>query len=383
MDPQAFVNVAKHSDLPAPMWFVEFFKVLGFTLHSIPMNLWYAGLLIAVVLLAFGGEHARQFGGRLMRQMPIIIAFGINLGVVPLLFTQVAYYKFFYPATILMAWFWLAIIGFLILAYYGVYAYVWGMKNGGIVTGWRQLAGWVAAFFFIVIGFIFANGFSLMDNVERWLGLWNDHQQGGAALGTALNVGDATLWPRWLLMFGLAQTTTAVWVLVDMAVFYKKASEAYKAWAWSFAKKLYTHGMIWAALAGTWYVFWTWTPELRSFMFSWPTVVLTVLTSVATGLPWLMIVTERRCPAKLPLVIGIFLAQIGVMAINGVSRQVVQNVNIDLSVNAKAAGSYSILGQESMTQWGAMAMFLIVFVLGVAVLGWMIRQVVKETAAAK
>jgi hypothetical protein len=383
MDPQAFTNMAANSDLPAPMWFVEFFKVLGFTLHSIPMNLWYAGLLVALVLLAFGGEHARQFGGRLMRQMPIIIAFGINLGVVPLLFTQVAYYKFFYPATILMAWFWLAIIGFLILAYYGVYAYVWGMKNGGIVAGWRQLAGCAAAFFFIVIGFTFANAFSLMDNVERWLGLWNDHQQGGAALGTALNVGDATLWPRWLMMFGLAQTTTAVWVLFDMAVFYKKASEEYKAWAWTFAKKLYTHGMIWAALAGSWYVFGTWTPELRSFMFSWPTVVLTVLTAVATGLPWLMIVTEKRCPAKLPLVIGIFLTQVGVMAINGVSRQVVQNVNIDLSVNVKAAGNYSILGQESMTQWGAMAMFLIVFVLGVAVLGWMIRQVVKETTTAK
>ena len=97
--------------------------------------------------------------------MPIIIAFGVNLGVVPLLFTQLAYYKFFYPATILMAWFWLAIIGLLIPAYYGVYAYVWGLKNGENVAGWRQLAGWVAAVFFIVIGFIFANGFSLMDHV--------------------------------------------------------------------------------------------------------------------------------------------------------------------------------------------------------------------------
>ena len=31
--------------LPAPLWFVQFFKVLGFTLHMVPMNLWYAGLL--------------------------------------------------------------------------------------------------------------------------------------------------------------------------------------------------------------------------------------------------------------------------------------------------------------------------------------------------
>jgi hypothetical protein len=377
MDPQAFTM----SDAPAPMWFVEFFKVLGFTLHSIPMNLWYAGLLIALGLLTFGGEHGRRFGGRLMRQMPIIIAFGINLGVVPLLFTQVAYYKFFYPATILMAWFWLAIIALLIVAYYGVYAYAWGLKNGDRVDGLRQAAGWLAALCFLVIGFTFANGFSLMDHIERWFGLWHDNQVAGAATGVALNVGDPSLWPRWLMMFGLAQTTTAVWVLFDMAVFYKGASDEYKTWAWRFAKKLYTHGMIWAALAGTWYVFGTWSRDLQSFMFSWPTIVLTVATAVATGLPWLMIVMEKKCPAKLSLVIGIFLAQVGVMAINGVSRQVVQNVNIDHYITAQ--GAKSVLDQQAATQIGPLAMFLIVFVIGVGVLGWMIRQVVKETAAAK
>ncbi len=379
MNPQAFVNTAEQS-VPAPIWFVEFFKTLGFILHSIPMNLWYAGLIIAVALLAFGGGQARLFASRFLRQMPVIIAIGVNLGVVPLLFTQLAYYKFFYPATILMAWFWLAIIGLLIFAYYGVYAYAWGLRNGESVAVWRRLAGWAAAICFIVIGFLFANGFSLMDHVERWLALWNDHQTGGAALGTALNVGDSTFWPRWLLMFGLAQTTTAVWVLADMAFFFKKADDEYKLWAWSFAKKLYTHGMIWTAAAGAWYVFGGWTTELRSFMFGWPVIVLTVLTAIAPGLPWLMIVTEKRCPAKLPLVIGIALAQVGVMAINGVSRQIVQNVNINLNVNAGGTGNYDVLNQGTAIQWGPLAMFLVVFVIGLVVLGWMIRQVVKETA---
>lgn len=34
--------------LPAPVWFVQFFKCLGFTLHMVPMNLWYAGLLVGL-----------------------------------------------------------------------------------------------------------------------------------------------------------------------------------------------------------------------------------------------------------------------------------------------------------------------------------------------
>ena len=42
----------------------------------------------------------------LMNQMPVIVAVGVNLGVVPLLFTQVAYYRVFYPAGVLMAWPW-------------------------------------------------------------------------------------------------------------------------------------------------------------------------------------------------------------------------------------------------------------------------------------
>ena len=100
------------------------------------------------------------------------------------------------------------------------------------MAGWRIAAGWCAAIFFLAIGFFFANGLSLMDHVERWPELWKTAQHGGAALGTALNVGDPTLWPRWLLMFGLALGTTAVWLLVD--AFWlagKTADEAYRQWA--------------------------------------------------------------------------------------------------------------------------------------------------------
>ena len=70
------------------------------------MNLWYAGLLIALLSIR-GNEHGRRFAGRLLRQMPVIVAVGVNFGIVPLLFIQLAYYRVFYPATILMAWFWL------------------------------------------------------------------------------------------------------------------------------------------------------------------------------------------------------------------------------------------------------------------------------------
>jgi hypothetical protein len=303
--------------------------------------------------------------------MPIIVAVGINFGIVPLLFIQLAYYKVFYPATILMACFWLGIIVLLIPAYYGVYAYAWGLHNGEKeISAWRRHAGWCAALFFVCIGFTFANGMSLMEHVQRWPALWDAHNTAGAVTGTALNVGDPSLWPRWLLMFGLALGTTAVWVLVD-AVWLTRGTvdEAYERWAWSFAKKLYTFGMIWAAAAGSWYVFRTWTPGLRLTMFESPLIVLTVATAVAPGLPWLLMMTANLCSAKRATVAAIALCQFGVLGLNAVSRQVVQNINLAKFVDVSQ--------QPTDVQWGPLFMFLIAFVIGLAVVGWMIAQIVK------
>ena len=38
------VDIYSLNGLPAPYWFIQLFKVLGFILHSIPMHLWLTGL---------------------------------------------------------------------------------------------------------------------------------------------------------------------------------------------------------------------------------------------------------------------------------------------------------------------------------------------------
>jgi hypothetical protein len=427
--------------LPAPVWFVQLFKVLGFTLHAVPMNLWYAGLLIALLLQLSRNRHARQFSGRLVRQMPVIVAVGINFGIVPLLFVQLAYYRVFYPATILMAWFWLGIVVLLVPAYYGVYAYALGMRGeskrrgasaglsgnpgapgataglpssasatggqaargaGGGDTGtassggggadipvcrrtarWRVAAGWCAAALFIVIAFLFANGWSLMEHVGRWPELWQRHNTAGAALGTALNVGDPTLWPRWLLMFGLALGTTAVWLVFDAEWFARKtAGDDYRRWAWGFARWLYTASAVWFAAAGSWYVFGTWPKELRAEMFSGLLIPLTLATAAAPGLPWLLLMAagpggllgrpkpgSTGLPAARATAALVAVCQFGLLGINAVSRQVAQNVDLREYLD--------VVREREAVQWGPLVMFLVVFVIGLAVVAWMIAQVVK------
>jgi hypothetical protein len=391
IDPQMLIEQTT-AGVPAPFWFVQFFKALGFTLHLVPMNLWFAGLLVALHLHFRKNEQGRLFAGRFLQQMPIIVALGINFGIVPLLFIQLAYYKVFYPATILMAWHWLAIIALLIPAYYGVYAYAWGLRDDGDCpncrpsengTGplgnakgargmatWRKAGGWIAALLFLCIGFLFANGLSLMEHVDRWPALYDANSTAGAATGTALNVGDPTLWPRLLLMFGLALGTTAVWVLVD-AVFLARRpiDDPYRQWAWRFARKLYTVGMVLAAAAGAWYVFGTWPDSLRKTMFESPLLPLTIATAVAPGLPWLLIMTAGLCSERRATTASIAFCQLAVLGLNAASRQIVQNINLKPFVDVST--------QPTDVQWGPLAMFLIAFVIGVAVVAWMLAQILK------
>ncbi|WP_205006265.1 hypothetical protein, partial [Escherichia coli] len=144
--------------------------------------------------------EAQRWSARLLKQMPVIIALGVNFGIVPLLFTQVAYYRVFYPATILMAWPRFLIIILLTFAYYGVYIYVTGFKDGAELTPFKRVAGWVSAILFVAIGFLFSNGFSLLTNLNAWPKIWQSTSVAGAPLGTALNLSDPTLLPRWLMM---------------------------------------------------------------------------------------------------------------------------------------------------------------------------------------
>jgi len=375
MDPHVLIDPSS-APLPAPWWFIQFFKALGFTLHLVPMNLWFAGLLVAVLLRAAGGEHAAVFSRRLMRQMPILVAYGVNFGIVPLLFIQLAYHQFFYPATILTAWSWMAIVGLLIPAYYGVYIYAMGLGDDdprGPAPS-RRLVGWGSAVLFMVIGFLFVNGLSLMEHAEVWPLAWKNHQVAGAATGTAMHLYDVGVLPRWLLMFGLALGTTAAWIVLDAAWLAGQESDAYRRWASRFALGLATLGSLWFAAAGSWYVFGAWSGELRGQMFAWPSVVLTVATAAAPGLPVLLLAFVVFRGLARGTALAVAAAQLGVLAINAISRQVVQNVRI---------GAFADLAHRpTAVEWSPLALFLALFVLAALVIAWMVAQVVKAARTA-
>ena len=368
MDPTELIGPPSPLGYPAPYWFLVTFKVLGFTLHMGPMHLWFAGILVAMILARWGSLEAHRWSVRLMKQMPVIIALGVNFGIVPLLFTQVAYYRVFYPATILMAWPWFLIIVLLTFAYYGVYIYVTGLKDSIELTRFKRAAGWVSAILFIVVGFLFSNGFTLMTNLRVWPTLWQNTSVAGAPLGIALNTSDPTLLPRWLMMFGLALTTVAAYTVFDAGVFAARESVQYRAWAAGFALKLSTIGLIWFAVMGSWYAFGTWPADAREQMFSMPLMILTGLTALGPGLPWLLILLQRRQITR-TLAILTGLVQFGVLGLNAVSRQVLQNIELSEFLDVTA--------EPVNLQLSPLIVFLVLFVAGLGVVAWMIQKVLQ------
>ncbi len=366
MDPNSLMPPASHLGYPAPFWFLEFFKVLGFILHMVPMHLWYGGILTAMILMLVGKGSEQRAARRLMNAMPVLVALGINFGIVPLLFTQVAYHQFYYPAGILIAWPWISVIGLLIIAYYGVYIYTIGLRKGTL-TPVKRAAGWISSVMFVVIGFLFANNFSLMANPGRWGEMLMRSSVAGAPTGLALNTGDPTFFPRWLMMFGMALATTAVFMAVDAAYFTKKDAVAYRAGLGKFTAFLYALGALIYAVMGNLYIFNTLDNAVAEVL--WSSGGLSVLTIITGILPAIVLVLMaiQVKGLKKPLVLAAAIGQALVLAANAISRQVVQNIETGRYVDVSAG----IVN----TQWSTLILFLLVFIAGVAIIIWMLRQI--------
>lgn len=367
MNPDMLIGPASPLGNPAPFWFITFFKVLGFTLHMIPMNIWYAGMLIVAILGTLGHGHSRELAHRLSRTMPVIVALGINLGIVPLLFTQVGYYQFYYPAGVLMAVAWFSVIAILIFAYYGVYVYSLSVRRGRS-SKFTLAAAWISSAAFIVVGFLFANNFSLMVNVQNWIHIFQHTNIAGALPGTALNISDPTLFPRWLMMFGLAMTTTAVFVGFD-SVYLRRAdtSGEYRYWASRFTFFLYAGGLVLFAIMGSWYIFGAMETSTVSQILKSPYgYLLFGLTAFSPVVVLLVLLLGRRKLTK-KLVLAAAVIQLIVLGLNAISRQWVQNIEVFRYEDVSAL--------PVNIQWSPMIVFLVLFVIGLGVIGWMVAKI--------
>jgi hypothetical protein len=262
-----------------------------------------------------------------------------------------------------MAWFWLSVILWLTLAYYGVYLYL--HYHGRV---WGRLAGLASAVLFPLIGFLFTNNFSLMTNTARWAEIFQRTQVAGAPTGLALNLGDPSLVPRWLMMFGLALTTVAALAVVDAARFADRESEGYRRWALKFGIGLYAAGVVWFGIAGSVYLFGTVDGRILSTVVESPGLLaLFAATAASPVLVWLLMIF-RPGGSLDRAALWIAVAQYVVLLLNAASRQWVQDFEISRVFDMSSV-AFNI-------QWSPIVVFLVLFVAGAGFLFYLVRRAV-------
>ena len=174
--------------IPVHWFWLHLLLTLTTFLHFIAMNIMLGTGFIAFTSPFWRGNNVMPLNAHIAKTLPYTIAFTINLGVAPLLFLQVLYGQFLYTSSILMAVYWLSIVGLLIITYYAAYIYRFMDNRGGMA----HLYIGTAVLLLLGISFLFSNNVSIMQMPESWIKYFSDRT------GWLLNFSDAALIPRYL-----------------------------------------------------------------------------------------------------------------------------------------------------------------------------------------
>jgi hypothetical protein len=162
--------------------------LVTFLIHIWMMNIMLGTGIIALMRHFDKNQASSNLSHTIASHLPFTIAFTINFGVAPLLFLQVLYGHLIYTSSILMAVYWLSVIGVLILAYYSAYIYDFKYE---ILAQKRIFFIGATVVGLLWIAFIFTNNMTLMLVPEKWQ-IYFEH-----AGGRWLNLSEKTLLPRY------------------------------------------------------------------------------------------------------------------------------------------------------------------------------------------
>lgn len=231
--------------MPAPAWLMIVLEQLLFLLHIIIINALLGSALI-IFYRWFTKSDDNQFielNQPIAKKIPVMFALGINLGVAPLLFLQVTFGHLFYTSSVLMATFWILVIPFLILAYYGAYLHNSKMQSS---QGLAKFSLLVLIILVLYIGFMLVANNSLMEKPEDWVQYFDNRD------GTILNLSDITLYPRF---FHFVFASLAIGGLFFATVYYFKKDVADREAKIRESLKIFAIGTAIQVVVGFWYLF--------------------------------------------------------------------------------------------------------------------------------
>jgi hypothetical protein len=311
--------------------------ILTLTLHFIAMNFLFGG----VIIVLHAGLRKRWDDPTLLkfvRLFPAAMAATVTLGVAPLLFLQMVYPKQVYAAAIVSAWFWLGVIGAVIVAYYALYR----SSLRGERTGKVSLPALVLALAGLVyVSVVYSSVFAMAERPGLIHSLYAQDQS-GLVFNPAL--GDFVL--RWLHMLLGAVTVGGFFV----GMLGRNEPATYQT-----GKTYFVGGMALASVVGIAYLM-TLLPVLAGFMHT--PAAWALMAAILLSLGALHFFFKRNfCVAGTML----FVSMLGMVY----TRHTVRLLRL--------AGQVDPATYRIAPQWGPFVLFLVCFVVALGTVAYMLR----------
>ena len=347
--------------LPSPAWLLKGLSDFTLALHFLFMNVALGGTLLCAVYVAKGKARHLEAGFGLARALPFAMAYAIAFGVAPLLFVQVLYGRFFYTAAILMAPFFLAIVPALVLAYAVIYFLAWRWDALG-----RSRLIMLALIFVSLcyVGFVQANVFTLMCDPACFKGMYLAHTG-----GFQLNGAEVTLLPRLFhFVFG-AVAVAALFVALQGLRKLKRNPEQGR-WQYRSGATWFAGSTLVNIAVGLWWLMDLAPEEQRLFMGQniWATIVFALailLAAAAVALVLLGIGSPKPGRMLIGAIAATILTLLGMVFLRAILR------------DAELRPFYDAAKTPVSPQWGALALFAILFAAALGLMAYLARLAVK------
>jgi hypothetical protein len=333
--------------------------VLTFALHIMFVNFTLGTSFLSVYGYLKGGENWTRLSRSLARATTVNISVAMLLGVAPLLFVQVVYDPFWYASNMLSAAWVIGFIFIMMLAY--SLTYVFYLKRDHKTGGGFAIFGIIAFALFLLSGIIMhALGYQLLQP-EKWLN-WYTKGNFIDTSGTSLH---AFQLPRFLHFIIPSFAMTGIFLMLYAWYFKNRADfdKGYLEWVGTTGAKMAFIFTAIQAAVGFWWLFSL--PAGFSF-FTNPFFLI----GAALGIVLLVFLyNAQKDPVKyaVPGVLGAFLTIFGM----SYAREA-------LRMKYLGRFDYSIFNYKLNIDWGSTALFLATFVMGLAIIGYLLSVAYKS-----
>ncbi len=353
--------------LPAPVWLLKLLHIVTLSLHFVAVEMLLGGLLLAILLSLFGkSAHSHVTARALARRLTVVMTFVINLAVPPLLFAQVLYGRALYTSSVLIGLYWIAIIPTLMLVYWLLYKFS-ARLEAGKSAWWVGLIAWLLAG---SVARMLSTNMTLMLRPEAWRGMYS-----ASAMGAFLPTGDPTLEPRWLLMMAGGLLIGGLW-LVYLAGRSTFTAEEKKFVAGLGGKVAAGFGLVYLA-AGLWAA--SVQPEAVKQGLAGHGLYPAYKFAGFAGYGWIALVVVA---VLVGAIAGFGKISAGWLGWAGVLVAVLVEIMLtvyrdgvrDVTLLSKG---YDVWDRAVVTNWGVVGLFLVLFVAGLGVIGWLVSVMAR------